>query len=533
MSSVTSTSQSTAEVLQAEPRPASQADGGGRTYGQILKSTALVGGSSMINIVIGIVRTKAMAMLLGPAGFGLSGLYLSVANLTQSIAGVGINSSGVRQIALAVGSEDTDQIARTVSVLRRTSIVLGALGAVLLLILSKPISVLTFNNDQYASGVALLSLAVFFNLVSAGQGALIQGMRRIADLAKVAVLGALFGTLITIPMVYWLRERGIVPSLVAIAAAALMTSWYYSRKIKLVTPAVTPLEVWQEASILLKLGFAFMAADLLMIGSSYLIRIMLLQKLGLAATGLYQCAWTLGGLYIGLVLQAMGADFYPRLTASANDNTKCNRLVNEQAHINLLLAGPGVVATLTLAPLVIATFYAANFGAAVGTLRWICLGVMMRVISWPTGFIMVAKGERSLFLGSDIAWAAVHLGLASLCIGPYGLAGAGIAFCGSYVSHVFVNYFIVRRLSGFRWSAENRNTGLLYLGMVAVVFFGFSVLPYWAAVSLGIVATLLSGVYSIKVVLTLVPVERIPHSVRQIFMRLGLLARLPNIAGGI
>src|ERR1700694_5970946 len=102
------------------------------TYGQILKSTALIGGSSAVNIVIGIVRTKAMAMLLGPAGFGFFGLYGSIANLTQSIAGMGINSSGVRQIAEAVGSGDTERIARTAAVLRRISILLGLLGALLL-----------------------------------------------------------------------------------------------------------------------------------------------------------------------------------------------------------------------------------------------------------------------------------------------------------------------------------------------------------------------------------------------------------------
>ena len=45
------------------------------------------------------IRAKAMAVLLGPAGFGLMGVYDSIINLAQSIAGLGINSSGVRQIA--------------------------------------------------------------------------------------------------------------------------------------------------------------------------------------------------------------------------------------------------------------------------------------------------------------------------------------------------------------------------------------------------------------------------------------------------
>ena len=49
-----------------------------QTYGQILKSSAIVGGSTVLNIGIGIVRTKILALLLGPGGFGLAGLYTSI-----------------------------------------------------------------------------------------------------------------------------------------------------------------------------------------------------------------------------------------------------------------------------------------------------------------------------------------------------------------------------------------------------------------------------------------------------------------------
>ena len=82
------------------------------SYGEILKSSALIGFSTLINLAIGIIRTKAMAAWLGPAGFGLMGLYSSIADLAQSIAGMGINVSGVRQIAEAVGAGDTERIAR-------------------------------------------------------------------------------------------------------------------------------------------------------------------------------------------------------------------------------------------------------------------------------------------------------------------------------------------------------------------------------------------------------------------------------------
>src|SRR5581483_9843050 len=246
------------------------------TYGQILKSSALIGGSSALNIAIGIVRTKAMAVFLGPAGFGLMGLYGSIADLTLNVAEMGVNNSGVRQIAEAVGSGEKEQIARTVAVLRRTTLALAILGAGLLGLFSRQVSSLTFGSDQHAFAVALLSAAVFFRLISAGQVALIQGMRRISDLAWIGVLGAFWGTIISIPLVYFMGEEGVVPSLVAIAAATFVTSWWYSRKVKVRPPAMTASQASREAGSLLKLGLAFMGSGFLVMGAAYAVRIMVL-----------------------------------------------------------------------------------------------------------------------------------------------------------------------------------------------------------------------------------------------------------------
>jgi antigen flippase len=497
-----------------------------QTYGQILKSSAIVGGSTVLNVGIGIVRTKIMALLLGPAGFGLAGLYTSIITLTQSLAGMGVNGSGVRQIAEAAGSGEQDRVARTTIVLRRSSLILGLLGAALLLLFSRQVATVTFGNTKHRGAVCLISLAVAFQLISAGQSALIQGMRRIADLAKINVIGALSGLVISIPVVYLLREKGIPVSLVLVAAMTIITSWWYSRKIQINSVRLTLDEIKCESIGLLKLGVAFMVSGLLVPGVAYFVRVILLHKAGLAATGIYQSAWTLGGLYVGFILQAMGADFYPRLSAAANNNAECNRLVNEQALVGLLIAGPGVVATLTFAPLVIALFYSTKFSGSVGLLRWICLGATLQVITWPMGFIIVAKARQNLFLVSEILWAISAIGLAWTCVSWWGLNGAGIAFFLAYVVHWLIVYPIVRQLSGFRWSPENRQTGLLILSLIAVVFCGFYVLPLLWAAALGTLAAGLSGVYSIRVLTKLVPVRDMPAPLRHLFI--GLRALYPR-----
>ncbi|MBB4190456.1 PST family polysaccharide transporter [Rhizobium aethiopicum] len=485
-----------------------------QTYTQILKSTMLMGGSSLVNVALSIVRNKAMAVLLGPEGIGLIGLYSSIVDMAQSLAGLGVGGSGVRQVAEAAGTGDTTRIAQSATVLRRISVVLALFGALLLAALAYPVSSFTFGDYQHVGGIVLLSLAVFFRLVSAGQGALIQGMRGIADLARINVLAGLFGTAVSIPLIYLFGVQAIAPSLVLIAAASIVPTWWYSRRI---FPNPYPMSARQfsrQVSALLRLGFVFMASGLLTFGAAYAIRIIVLKEGGVMAAGLYQAAWGLGGLYAGFILQAMGTDFYPRLTAMIDNNVECNRLVNEQAEASMLLAGPGLLGTLTLAPLMMSLFYSAEFHGAVELLRWICLGMMLRIISWPMGFIVVAKNTQAIFFWTEVAAAVVHVGLAWLLVSLLGTQGAGMAFFGLYVWHAILIYVIVRKLTGFRWSAANRRHALLFLPASGLVFLMFSILPLWPATVIGFVAVLVCGLYSLRMLVDLLPPESVPAMIR-------------------
>jgi enterobacterial common antigen flippase len=474
-----------------------------------------MGGASVANVAFAVVRSKAIAVLLGPQGVGLMGLYSSVADLAQALGALGIHEAGVRQVAEAAGRGDEDRIVRTAGVLRRASLALGLLGAVLLAALSLPVAHLTFGDGQHAAGVALLSAAVFFRLLAGGQGALLQGMRRIGDLARISVLGSLFGTLVSIPMVYALGEEGIVPSLVAMAAFSFLLSWWYASRIGARSRALPTTAIGKEAAALLRLGVAFMACTLLGVASAYAVRIVVMAHEGAAGAGFYQAAWALGGLYAGFILQAMGTDFYPRLTAAAGDDAQCNRLVNEQAQVGLLLAGPGVIVTLVLAPVVVRIFYTPEFHPAADLLRWICLGMMLRVIAWPMGFIVIARGARMAFIWTELAAAAVHVSLAWLLVAKFGAVGAGAAFLGLYAWQAVLIYLVVRRMSGFRWSSANVRLMQAFLPACGAVFAGFFLLPAWQANALGAAVAACAGIYSLSVLLTLVPAESLPGAVRR------------------
>ncbi|RYG87094.1 MAG: O-antigen translocase, partial [Alphaproteobacteria bacterium] len=75
-------------------------------YGKILRSTSLIAGASLINIAMSVVRLKVLAILLGPAGIGLFGIYNVISDLAASLVGLGVQTSGVRQVAVALSTDD-------------------------------------------------------------------------------------------------------------------------------------------------------------------------------------------------------------------------------------------------------------------------------------------------------------------------------------------------------------------------------------------------------------------------------------------
>lgn len=495
----------------------------GNGYAQIFRASALIGASTAAGVVLGLVRTKFVALLLGPAGVGLFGMYGAIVDLATTIAGLGVSSSGVRQVAEAAGENDRGRIEVAASATRRLSLALGALGGVALIALAGPVSRVTFGTESHAIAVMVLGAAVFLRCAAWGEGALLQGLRRIPELALTSVVGALAATVGSIALVWWVGEAGIAPAIVFAAAASLVATLWFSRRV--VSGAGTGGDTARNAlySSLLGLGVVFMAGALGQHVGAYVVRTAIFQELGADAAGHYHAAWTIGSLYIGMILAAMGTDFYPRLVAAFADPRRCNAVVNEQVRASLLLAGPGVLFTLTFSALALSLLYSSEFRPAAETLRWICVGMALRIVTWPLGFIIVASGRKTTLLLIELAWTGFYVLCSWMLIGALGLDGAGFAFALSYLLHWGLVFPIVRRMTGFAWDPENWRLIVTYLAAILVVTLTFDVAGSLVGAAIGSVFVLASVVYASHQAWRLVESDLLPAKVRRLA---GALARL-------
>jgi len=487
------------------------------SYNQILRSSSIVGGAQVANYLISLVRTKFAAVLLGPSGVGLIGLYLATVGMVQTLASLGVASSGVREVANAHSSGKAEHLAQTVKTLRRVCWATGALGWMLSAAFAYPLSALVMDSPKYAGALAILGSTLLFGAVSGGQTALIQGMRRIGDLAKLNVLGVLAGTLVSLPLYWWLGEKGIVPALILSALLNLGFSWWFARRIQIEQVSQSLAETILRLKSLLGLGVAFMWSALLGAVVGLIIRAIVQREFGLEGSGLYQSAWAISGMFAGFILGAMGADFYPRLTAAKDDPALMGRLVNEQTEIGILLALPGLVGTLAFAPWIMRLLYTAEFLPAAQLLPWFVLGVFGRVMSWPMGFIMLALGQGKWFAASETISLIAHVLLAVAGIQYFGLQGAAIAFAVLYTAYTAMVLVVSNRLIHFRWSFSVMHmfwkTGVL----IIVAALGCNMVHGVAGMLLGVTLTAVGCLYS----------------ARGLARRLGESHRLVTLASGI
>ena len=425
------------------------------SHRQILKSSAIIGGSSVISIALGIVRTKIMAILLGPAGIGLVGMLESIIQLVRTVACLGLESSGVRQIAEAKGKSGQRAVAITVLCLRRICLVLGAVGTVSLFLLRYQVSEWSFGDRVHAGAIGWVSIAVFFAVVSAGQGALLQGMSRIWDVAVIKIAGALCALVFSVPIVYFFGTDGIVAYLLIVYLSVLIASWWRVRKVGMIEENATWREQADHVRALMKWGVVFLGTASITTFVVYACRALVARHMGLDATGQFQASVALAEIYVGFILSAMGTEFYPRLTANAGDNSVFNRMVNEQMAISLLIGIPGILATLVFGAVIIKVFYSGKFMEAADILKWQMPGVFVRVASWPLGIALAAKGCSKSFLFLAAISGALQILLLKFLAQTGKLEFVGLASTISSCVALPLTTVLLYRASKFRWTSFN------------------------------------------------------------------------------
>jgi len=414
----------------------------------ILKAMGIFGGVQVLRILCSVIRTKLVAMWIGPLGVGLFGLFNQALEMINVATNLGVRNSSVRDISQAVEHRDKSLIARIITVVRRWSLWLGLGGALLTLAISPLLSKFTFGDFDHLWSFAALSVAVLFMALTNGEYAVLQGLSKLKRLARVTVIGTIGGLLISIPLFYFLREDSVLPSIIAYALCVVVAALVLKDK-QYPVAKVTNRETVVMGAGFIKLGVFMTLGSFVAIIASYVFVSWLNTYSGTETVGFYQAGYTLIDKYAGLVFTALGMEFYPRLAKVADSAKRLRVFVSHEINISFMVLTPLLLAFILLRSQLVWLLYSSEFEVIINYISWGVVGTVLRAMSWCMAFVMLAKGDGKIFLLTETLSAVVGLSLNILCYRAWGVDGLGYSYLAWYAIYtliVAVVYFGIYRL---------------------------------------------------------------------------------------
>ena len=435
----------------------------------IVKAMGVFGSIQVFNILCSVVRTKLVALWIGPLGMGLFAIFNSAIDMIVNIANFGMRTSATRSISMA--SDNPDKLNRISVAARRWAMWLGALGAIAMIIASPWLSEMSFGDRSHVWGYVILAIAVFANSLTLGEQAVMQGTSMLKKLAQASFYGALVGLILSIPLYYFLGEQSIVPSILCYSLSVLIFSYLIRKKgIGLQGCTLTIKDTLAIGKDFLKLGIFITLTDVVSQTSNYIFISYLNNVANTETVGYYQAGYTLIARYTGLLLSALCVEYFPRLSKVAHSNMKLNIFVSQEINIALMVLTPVIVAFILFARLIITILYTDEFFIIQNFITIGIVGMVFRVFSWCMSFVVLAKGRGKMFFIIEVMDIFVFLGAYITAYHFYGLDGFGGAFILWYfistliVMFCYYHFFNLRlNAACFKWGLWALSTSIVTL----------------------------------------------------------------------
>ena len=449
------------------------------SYSHVLKYTGVFGGVQGLNVVIGLVRNKFVAVLLGPGGMGLVSLFNTTVQLISQATHLGISFSAVRHISEYYDAGETEKAAHYVKVVRGWCLLTALLGMLVCIVLGPLLSNTTFAWGNHTLHFVLLAPAIGMIAITGGETAILKGQRKLGALALVQITAALASLAVSIPIYYFFWQAGIVPVIVLMAFVTMC--------------------ILGEGMDMVRLGVAFTLAGVVGSAAEMVVRSYLNVVADLDVLGLYNAGFMLTITYAGMVFSAMETDYFPRLSGVNRDVEQTNYTVNRQMEVSLLIIAPMLTALIALLPILIPQLFTSEFIPVIPMAQVTALAMFFKVLTLPVAYITLARGYSMTYLMLEAAYYVIFVLFIVLGYQHWGLLGTGIAITLAHVfDYLMINLYAYKKY-GYRVSAT--------VSRYAIVLFALGFLAYACTILLdGIVywvveffVVLASGLYSLQI----------------------------------
>lgn len=466
------------------------------SYSHILKYIGLFGSVQGLSIAFNLLRNKLVALLLGPAGMGLSSLFNSSLTFVSNATNLGISFSAVKHLSETFDQGDKATIKHYITIIRCWETVTALIGTLAFAIAGTFFGDILFDCKDHAQDFLLLSPIVAMMAFTGGEMAILKGLRRLKALAVIQIWTIGLALVISVPIYWMFGMSGIVPVLLLCAFANMLLTMLFSFRQYPFRLGRFSLGLLREGSAMVKLGFTFIMTGVLGSGAEMVVRYFLNISGDLDAVGLYNAGYALTITYAGMVFSAMETDYFPRLSSINHDNNQVTQLANRQIEVTLLLISPLLAALIMTLPILLPLLYSGRFTPIVSMAQVAVFSMYFKAITLPAQYIPLAKGDSWGFFTLESVYSVVFVLSGIIGFHYWGLFGTGIALVVAHLADLVVTLIYTHYKYSFKLTRSVLRFILVLYPLGMVTYAATYLASTWTYWTIGLLPVAISGAFS-------------------------------------
>lgn len=428
-------------------------------FKELTKNTSILGAARIVEFVVGLLKIKLCAILLGVTGIGVFNQLTFLSNKMSEFTLLSTSEALVKQLAGTTEANNSTDL--VLSALKSYAILLCffmLFALVILYLLSENITLYVFGDAKYfqAFMVALASLPLL--VVNSVPYSILRAFKNMKAIAKARVWITLINILHTLPLIYLFSLQGAVFSIFLSHLVGLIVNYMYAKKLYFKKFSISLKEIYKaklEISYVRELvkfsGFG-LSIGLYVIFSEFICRSIVVSQLGIEAIGLYSPVIMWSSLFTSILITSLSTQLYSSLCQSKN-NTQINNLLNDGLRLATLGLLPLLFLAIPYRELIITVFYSKDFLGVEKYLPYHFLGVIFQVWYSVLASSMSSTGRirhhgvfRFFYLSLDIVityyfvkefglygWMLKHI------VSPFVFYFVYLNFCNKHMSFKIVN----------------------------------------------------------------------------------------------
>lgn len=425
---------------------------------EIIKAFFYLAASQFTSLFVGFIRSKMIAVLIGPAGLGLYAPTRSFLNLLNDIASIGGGNGIIKLVGEYWEKEDYKKITRLYFT---TSLIFGCISVLIILLcflFSSTISLWIFNEAKYAHFIFVISFAVYFSLHFLILQSFLKGLLYVREFVLISVVGELVSVIPTVFLIYLYRDLGAVLSLLVtqVIYYAFGMLFFYRGKLKIyITRFRDNFPTREIARRFYDLSKPTFFDSVLSILVPLYIQSQIIRHLGLQSNGIYQVVVGISVIYKGFYARVFSAYGFPKISSLLKKPTEIIKVQNDIFRFALLFITPVILVFFIFRETMIILLYDRDFLLAGTILIWQLAGDYMNSFRQSLNIALLPL-ERISFIYLDriiywIGWVVFLM----FFIPSMGITAVPLGFFLVTSLSAFYGYLYQRITHDYRIAREN------------------------------------------------------------------------------